>query len=145
MVNAVQATATAVSEPPSNTGTKGKRTRDKTIEDQIAEASPDLVDLIDAVRQTCLSFGDDVQEKTLKHYLAFTRLRNFVTVEVRKASNLLLICVKVDPDSIDLEDGFTRDLREVGHWGTGKLEITLRGRADLEKALPLLQSSYDGS
>ena len=35
--------------------------------------------------------------------------------------------------------------RNIGHWGTGDLEITLRNRDDLEKAMPLLAKSYEVS
>ena len=44
-----------------------------------------------------------------------------------------------------LEDNFTRDVRTIGHWGTGDLELTLRTDADLEKAKPLLLRSYEQS
>jgi hypothetical protein len=36
-----------------------------------------------------------------------------------------------------LEKGFTRDVREVGHWGTGDLEVVLRIPADFIKAKTL--------
>jgi hypothetical protein len=35
------------------------------------------------------------------------------------------VFVKVDPTSVPLEPGFTRDVSNVGHFGTGDLEITL--------------------
>jgi predicted transport protein len=53
--------------------------------------------------------------------------------------------VKVDPTTVTLEAGFTRDVSNVGHFGTGDLEITLTKPDDLEKAKPLIQRSYDDS
>ena len=53
--------------------------------------------------------------------------------------------VKVDPDTVSLEEGFARDARKIGHYGTGDLEITLRNREDLEKAKSLFQASYEAS
>ena len=88
---------------------------------------------------------DDVQVKVLKLYVAFKRLKNFAAVEVRSGSDVIVTYLKVNPDSIEMEEGFTRDVREIGHWGTGDLEVTLRTQEDLQKALPLLQSSYEGS
>ena len=46
---------------------------------------------------------------------------------------------------ISLEPGFTRDVSQVGHFGTGDLEITLSKSDDLERAKPLIQRSYDAS
>ena len=145
LVNAVQATSSVDDEPVVIGGKKKTTQKDKTVTEQLADASPGLVDLYEAAKATCLGFGDDVQVKTLKLYVAFKRLKNFVTVEVRSGANSLVCCVKVDPDSVELEEGFTRDVRNIGHWGTGDLEITIRSHEDLEKALPLFQSSYEGS
>jgi predicted transport protein len=49
-----------------------------------------------------------------------------------------------DPSSIPLEMGFTRDVSQLGHAGTGDLEIRLQTAADLERAQPLLLRSYQG-
>ena len=53
--------------------------------------------------------------------------------------------VKLNPDEVQLEDGFTRDVRNIGHYGTGDLEITIRTEEDLTKAEPLILRSYEGS
>ena len=52
---------------------------------------------------------------------------------------------RIDPDSVLLEQGFTRDVRGIGHFGTGDLEITIQSSADFEKAKPLLEKSYEVS
>jgi predicted transport protein len=46
---------------------------------------------------------------------------------------------------VEIEDGFTRDVRKVGHFGTGDLEVTIRSHADLERAKPLIAQSYEAS
>lgn len=40
-----------------------------------------------------------------------------------------------------IEKGFTRDVRNIGHFGTGKLEITIKNLTDLEKAKTLIEKS----
>lgn len=145
LVNAVQATDGDGEEPTVVGGKAKPKQKDKTVSEQLAQASQPLVDLYEALKATCIGFGDDVQMKTLKLYIAFKRLKNFVSVEVRASANLLVLYVKVDPDTVELKDGFTRDVRNIGHWGTGDLEITLRNRDDLEKAMPLLAKSYEVS
>lgn len=91
------------------------------------------------------ALGDDVQSKALKNYIAFKRLRNFTCVEVHPQSRNILIFVKVNPDQITLEPGFTRDVRNIGHFGTGDLEITIRSDDDLKKAGDLIRQSYDNN
>src|SRR5205814_1758488 len=109
------------------------------------QASEELRSLYRSLEAYLLALGDDVSQKTLKFYFAFRRIKNFACVEVHPQSKTLLMFVKVDPDTVVLEPGFTRDVRQVGHWGTGDLEITIAREADLEKAKPLLLTSYEAS
>jgi predicted transport protein len=66
-----------------------------------------------------------------------------VTIGVQKKE--IVIWVKIDPDTITLEPGFTGDVREIGHYGTGDLEILIRSDADLERAMPLILQSYEAN
>lgn len=145
LVNAVQASSADSAEPVAVGATSKTKHEYKTITDHIAQADPAMLDLFEAVKAACLGFGDDVQFKTLKFYVAFKRLKNFASVEVRNTVKVVLVFVKVNPDTIELTEGFTRDVRNIGHFGTGDLEITLRTLEDLENALPLLEKSYDVS
>ena len=121
------------------------KTKYKTVTDYLQAASPELTDRYHALESYLLSLGDDVEQKTTDFYVAFRRIKNFACVEVRNQANKLLVYVKVNPDQVSLEDGFTRDVRNIGHYGTGDLEISIRSDADFEKAKALLDLSYNQS
>jgi len=55
------------------------------------------------------------------------------------------VYLKVTLDLIDLKTnkGFIRDVRKIGHFGTGDLEITISSHDDLERAKSLLIKSYE--
>ena len=89
--------------------------------------------------------GDDVTVKTTDYYIAFRRMRNFVTVEFRLQLGKLLVYAKVDPESVTLEKGFSRNVKGVGHFGSGDLELTIASSADFEKAKSLLDRAYSES
>lgn len=115
----------------------------KTHYDQIATASPDLLALYEQARSLILAQGDDIIEKPLKLYVAFRRLKNFICMSlISKVDPRVFLTLKLDPDSVALEDGFSRDVRKVGHWGTGDLELNLRTPADFDKARPLIERAY---
>lgn len=135
-------TAPVHSSAPAASAVKGKY---KTISSQIAEAPADLLDLYHLLTDYLTAVGDDVQVKTTDYYVAFRRIKNFACVEIRNQMKKLLVFAKVNPDTIALEPGFTRDVRSIGHFGTGDLEITIQTVADLEKAKPLLDQSYQNS
>ena len=77
--------------------------------------------------------------------MAFRRIKNFACVEVHPQTKKVLAYLKVDPDSVPLEAGFTRDVRTIGHFGTGDLEITIASFEDLERAKSLFITSYEAS
>jgi len=115
----------------------------KTVSEYIAQLDPKTSDLYETIKAYILSLGDDVQDKTLKYYQAFKRIKNFVCLEVRPQVKTVLLYLKVNPDEIDLKDGFTRDVRKIGHFGTGDLEITINNDNQFENAKTLILKSYE--
>ncbi len=108
LVNAVQATSA-----PEDEVKPGKlKSKDKSVTLQIAQASAKLNDLYEALKAMLIGLGDDVQVNVLKLYIAFRRIKNFASVEVHAGGQeRLIVYVKVNPDSVVLEEGFTRDVR----------------------------------
>ena len=126
-------------------GGAGGGNKYKTIGTVLQELDPLMTDRFEALRAYMIALGDDVQETTLRFYIAFKRIKNFACVEFRLTTGKILIFVKVDPATVQLEVGFTRDVSNVGHFGTGDLEITLSKAEDLEKAKSLIELSYGAS
>lgn len=116
--------------------------KDKTVSQQLEEAPVGLLALYQSVAAYLEAQGDDVQVKVTDFYVAYRRLKNFACVELRNRLGKLLLFLRVNPDTVVLEEGFTRDVRGIGHFGTGDLEITIQSAADFEKAKPLLDLSY---
>jgi predicted transport protein len=115
------------------------------VVEYLAKASEQLKNLYSDLDAQLMAFGDDIQKTTRKNYFAYKRLKNFACVEVHPQSKALLVYLKVDPDSIELEPGFSRDVRTIGHFGTGGLELRVKDSSDLMKAEPYLRTSYDAS
>ncbi len=114
-----------------------------TQEEYLARAEPKLKELFEAVRDFIQGLDDDVQIKPLKWYFACKRLKNFATMQLQTRNNSLLMWLPLNPEEIALEDGFSRDVRGVGHHGTGDVELTIRNLDDLAKAKPLIQKSFE--
>jgi len=117
----------------------------KTISESMGDASESLANLYADVENFLLSLGDDVTKKTLRFYIAFRRIKNFACVEIKPSLDVVRIYLKLDPKTVPLESGFTRDVSNIGHFGTGDLEVTLRSHDDLERAKPLIVQSYEAS
>ena len=113
------------------------------VHDHLAKSSQALRDIYEELRTEIEALGDDITMKMTKHYVAFRRIKNFASVEVYSQSNKLLVFVKVDPSSVALESGFSRDVTTIGHMGTGDLELTITDSTTLSRAMSLIQKSYE--
>lgn len=55
------------------------------------------------------------------------------------------VYLNLDPDAVELDPAVMRDVRQIGHFGTGDLEITLKSKKDIEKLSALIETSYKAS
>lgn len=115
------------------------------VSENINKANKQINDLYNEIYNYLLALSDDVQVKELKFYVAFKRIKNFVCIEVLHSQNKILLYVKVNLDDIKLEKGFTRDVTNIGHYGTGNLSITIKDNNDFEKAKPYILESYNNN
>ena len=136
LMNAVVASET----PTSGRADGAKRYKDKTVMEALQQADVGIQNIYSDLRDFILDLGDDVHEKVLKLYVAFKKIRNFACVEIRNKA--ILLYLNLDPDRVELEEGFSRDVRNIGHWGTGDLEVRIGSMEDFEKAKHLIINSY---
>jgi predicted transport protein len=142
LVASTSARATAAGEAPAQASSGGTSTSVSQYHDA---APPALKDLYDSVEQYLLNLGDDVTKIVNKNYYAFRRLKNFACIEIHPRTRRVVAYLKVDPSTITLEKDFTRDVRGIGHYGTGELEVTMASGDDVTRAQPLFQASYEAS
>lgn len=132
---------TRISKPSTTKSTK----QDKSHQQALSNSSANLLKLYNEICEFCESLGDDSQRKELKLYTAFKRIKNFSSFHVlpQKKDERIVMYLKVDPSDISLEEGFSHDVTNKGHWGTGNLEVVIRNQQDIEKAKPLIKQSFD--
>lgn len=116
---------------------------DKSFAELLPTLSEPMQVLLAALENYTLSLGDDVQRKELRLYVAFKRLKNFATVVLHRKNSLFLF-LHLDPVTAVPVLPNARDVTNIGHWGTGNLEVVLSSLADLEAAKPLIAAAYEG-
>lgn len=118
-----------------------KESTDKIFDEQLESTSKKLRELYYSIRDYILALGDDVTENKLKLYSAFKKIKNIVCIEVRMKS--IMLYLRLNLEGIKFENGFTRDVSKIGHWGTGDLEITIKNSQDFEKAKEYIHKAYE--
>lgn len=114
-----------------------------TVKDKIDAAPKDLRAIYDELAGKLRALGDDVTVHPQKHYMAFRRNRNFASVQIYNQKRIVRVYLNLDPDAVELDRAVMRDVRQIGHFGTGDLEITLKSKKDIEKVFALIETSYD--
>jgi predicted transport protein len=117
----------------------------KTAAEKLGQASPPLAALYDAFEAFALSLGEDVVKKDNAKYFAFRRLKNFACVEVHPMANELLVYLRLNPQNLELVAGFLRDVSNIGHYGTGDLEVRVTPDSPWSRVEELTRLSYLGS
>ncbi|HEY9081186.1 DUF5655 domain-containing protein [Magnetovibrio sp.] len=116
-----------------------------TVEDKIEAAPKELRAVYDELAGVLKALGDDVTVHPQKHYMAFRRNRNFASVQIYNQKRVIRVYLNLDPDSIELNADMMRDVRQIGHFGTGDLEITIKTKKDIEKMSDFITASYAAS
>ncbi|HEY1336171.1 MAG TPA: DUF5655 domain-containing protein, partial [Bryobacteraceae bacterium] len=109
------------------------------------KCAPPVRDRFEALRAFALALGD-VQERVVKEYVSFRRLKSFANVMFRPQTGRILVYVNVSPDIVSLEPGFAQDMRgKPSYTGSWQLELTINSDEDLERAKPLILKSFEAS
>ena len=107
----------------------------------MSNKSPEIFHLVQSIREFILDFDESVQEVPKKQYIAYKVNKNFVCIEVQKRK--LYLYLKLDPKSFKPLPAYTRDVSQIGHFGTGDLEFTLASEEALEEAKALIREAFE--
>jgi predicted transport protein len=118
-------------------------TAPKSVQQYLEESPEDLKNLYANLDELLLS-RPDIRKEPQLHYIAYRRINNIATVRLQPRNRLLVVNLKLDPDTVELHSGFSRDMRGVGVLGIrGGVEIRIGSREDFVRATGLIQESID--
>ena len=114
-----------------------------TLDDHLKGKSEDVKILFEALKERifALNVDNDVLEKPNKIYISYKHGKNFC--EVRPQSKEIKIWLDIPFNDLDDPKKFSRDVSNVGHYGTGEVETKLGSLAELEDVMYLIEQSYN--
>ena len=98
----------------------------KNQEEKYNEASEKIKNLCDDIGNYIESLGDDVVRHQTKTYLAFRKVRNIVCLRVYK--EWVLLTLALDSKTVTEVPDYIRNVKDIGHFGTGDVEVKIRRR-----------------
>ena len=141
-INPIKKTKTAPSiKPVSQQSETYKKVTDEikvyTEEDLFVFGSDETVELYQKFRDAILNLADGIEVKPLKQYIAFKKDTNIVCLNIQKKQIRMWIGAKYG--TLNDAKGITKNVTELGHWGTGDYEIQVTDDNDLEYIMSLIK------
>jgi len=97
--------------------------------------------LFEQFRKRVLGLDPSITESVRKLYIAYKASSNFVEVVALKSG--LRLFLDVEQGTLDDPKGLCRNLSDIGHWGTGQIEVRLNTVEQLTAVMALVRQSYE--
>jgi predicted transport protein len=134
----------AVHKPKPPVGSPPGAGKEYPLDHHLSGKPAAIVDNFEQLDQNGRKLGADVTRRIRKHYVGyFAGKKSFFTIEVQRQR--LLVYLNLDPTKLELDQSTMRDVRNIGHFGMGDTEYSVRQAADLEGARDLIKRAYEAT
>jgi predicted transport protein len=99
------------------------------------------IDIYEALRSKIMSLSEAVIEKFHKMYVGYSSNKNFCEIRILKYQ--LIIWVNISIDELADPLSICRDVRKIGHYGTGKTEIRVHNMYSIESVFNIIKQSFE--
>lgn len=98
-------------------------------------------ELYESLRKAILALDENVEEEILKQYIAYKFDTNFV--DIIPQQNRLKLSINIYSDELDDPKELARDIKNIGTWGNGKVEVILDNMENLPYCLGLIRQALE--
>lgn len=121
--------------------TLAKVTREIVVYDEayhLKDHCDDVLELYDSFKNAILALSPDLEIIPQKLYLAFKRGKNNI-VSIHLQNQSLKMWINAKKGFLDDPKNITKDVSQLGHWGTGDYEIIVSDSKYLEYIMSLIK------
>lgn len=129
--------------PTPPVGTPPGGGKEYALDHHLAAKPAAIVDSFEHLDQFGRGLGADVSRRVRKQYVGyFAGRRSFFTVELQRQR--VIVYLNLDPATAQPWDEATmRDVANIGHFGMGDTEYSVREAAHLDRARMLIKQAYE--
>ena len=128
--------------PKPPTGAPPGGGKEYSLDHHFAGKSAAILDSFEQLDKLGREHGADVTRRIRKQYIGyFAGKKSFFTIEVQRQR--LLLYLNLDPTTVQPWDkGTMRDVTNIGHFGLGNTEYSVKQVSDLDGARALIKQAY---
>jgi len=116
-----------------------RKTASYSLEQHLQGLNQGTLDIFNEVRDYIIALDSSIEETPKKHYIAYKTSQNFVCLQIYK--NKITLYLKLNPQDINPTPKQGRDMRNIGHFGTGDFELNIKDRQDFEETKHLINEA----
>ncbi|MBR9920299.1 MAG: hypothetical protein GYB31_05610 [Bacteroidetes bacterium] len=109
-------------------------------EDHLQDKSDSIQSMVQKIRNYILSIDESIEEIPKKLYVAYRTSQNFVCMEIQKKKIYLFL--KIEENMLNDLPSNGRDVTNIGHFGTGNVELTIQTDDDIDAAQSWILQSW---
>jgi predicted transport protein len=117
-----------------------RATASYTFDEHLAGKPDNIKNLAIDMREYITGLDPSIEEKAKKFYVAYKTSQNFACMEIQKQKVVLFL--RLDPRSITDVPEIGRDVSNIGHFGTGDFELTIKTATDFEMAKAYIEMAH---
>lgn len=114
-----------------------------TEDDHLQYVDDSAREMYSELKSAILILGKDIEVRPKKQYVAFRRKQAFVSIVFLKSK--LKAYLNIEIKQINDPINKARDVKDIGHYSSGKTEIIINNREEISYALTLIKQAYEKS
>jgi predicted transport protein len=132
----------SLSKPNKHNGILDESLIEYSVDQHLTDKPSEIVGLFHEIKGLILSLAseNEITVKATKLYIAFRHGKNFCEMWIQKSQ--IRMWLDIPYESIDDPHNMVRNMKGVGHWGTGDVEIVITPSSDLKEILALISQSF---
>jgi predicted transport protein len=112
-----------------------------SVDEHLDKTSGKFRTVVESIRELILSIDANIEEVPKKFYIAYKTTKNFVCLDTRQTK--LYLFLKLDPEKLDNFPQNGRDVTDIGHYGTGDFELTIKNLDEAIAAEDFIRQSFE--
>ena len=100
-----------------------------TEEVHIQNMPDEIKELYEVLKERILNLGENIEIRPRKFYIGFIASSNFVDIHLQRSQ--IKLWINLSKGNLDDSRKIAKDVSDIGHWGNGDYEITLKPEDDL--------------
>lgn len=112
-----------------------------TFDGHVRNKSDAMVQLVSTIRDFIMGIDESIEEVPKKYYIAYKGSQNIVCMEVKL--RYIKLWLKLSPSIIPEYTPNYRDVSNIGHYGTGDVEFSVRSEEDFVQMQHFIVTAYN--